>query len=91
MGHTARMSRHDSRMRARRASKSARATAYAAMAGTSAKRKKTRTRAQGAGGGQHRHLVDNCGNIGCGRCYPQFTRKIVNGRPVQPNDWSLSA
>lgn len=74
MGKAGKSRRHDERMKARRAAKHARQAEYAALAGTSKKRKKGRNISRFSSG-KHRHLIPNCGNIGCARCYPQFAKK----------------
>ena len=79
MGHAGKARRHDSKMRARRAAKAAKKAAYAAMRGTSKKSKKISSRSKGASSHKHQHLIDNCGNIGCSRCFPQFVRTVSNG------------
>ena len=80
MGRLGRAKRHDSKMRARRAAKAAKKAAYAALRGTSRKSKKISATSRGVSPYKHMHLVENCGNIGCSKCFPQFVRVISNGR-----------
>ena len=77
MGRAGKTRRHDHKMKAKRAAKVAKRAAYAALRGTSKKSKKIKARASNAfSNAKHRHLIDNCGNIGCARCFPQFARRI---------------
>ena len=83
MGRLGRAKRHDKKMRARRAAKNAKKALYASLKGTSKKGKKVRARTRtGASPGKHRHLVENCGNIGCSKCFPEFVRNMLNGHLV---------
>lgn len=80
MGNAARRRRHDQKMRMKRAAKAAKRTAYAALRGTSRKAKKLRGRSRTSAGGKHLHRIENCGNIGCKRCFPQFSLEALGLR-----------
>jgi len=80
MGKMSRAKKHANKMRMRRSAKAAKRVAYAAMRGTSKKNKKIRARGRNASIHKHLHLIANCGNIGCGHCFPEFVRTISNGR-----------
>ena len=82
MGRAAKLRRHDQKMRLKRAAKAQKKASYLAMRGTSKKSKKIRKFSKNTGANKHLHLVDNCGNIGCSRCYPQYQRTIWNGHLI---------
>lgn len=81
MGKKSRTRRSEARKRAKRAMKAQRRAYYESLKGTSRKSKKVRVRTRaGISTHKHLHLVTHCGNVGCGRCFPQFQRQILNGR-----------
>ena len=71
MGIKSRKAKHSKRMARKREAKQARRNAYAALSGTSRKTKRSAGRKQPTGQ-KHAHVMANCGNVGCTRCYPQF-------------------
>ncbi len=71
MGKTARKSKHSAKMARKRAVKSARRALYASLAGTSKKNKKLGNRRAGPTVYKHAHIMADCGNVGCTRCYPR--------------------
>ncbi len=71
MGKASRKRKHDDRMRKKRAAKSARKALYASLAGTGKRPKKVGRRSQVAGIFKHAHVMTDCGNPGCNRCYPR--------------------
>lgn len=64
--------KHAEKMKKRRADKAAKRTKYAALAGTSKKTKRQKVKVKRASNDKHAHKMSNCGNPGCGKCYPQF-------------------
>lgn len=74
MGKVGRKKKHDSRMARKRAEKAARKAVYLALAGTS-KRNKRRRAVGGRTNFKHAHVMADCGNPGCQRCYP---RRLTN-------------
>lgn len=69
---------HDKKMRAKRAMKAARRTAYAALKGTSKKTKKIKNKRKLFNPSTaHQHLIARCGNPGCKKCFPQFSKKKI--------------
>jgi len=83
MGRIAKAKRADQRRRFKRAAKAQKKAVYASLRGTSKKSKKVLSRAKGKNPNKHQHLVENCGNIGCASCYPQYQRTIWNGRVIE--------
>ena len=85
-GKAAKARRHKKRMATKRSAKALKRAEYASRKGTSTKAKKLRARARAAlSPFKHTHLISDCGNIGCSRCYPQYQpewlgRTILNGR-----------
>ena len=70
MGKASRKVKHGAKMARKRAVKAARRSEYAAMAGTSKKAKRQGKRG-GPTGHKHAHVMSDCGNPGCQRCYPR--------------------
>lgn len=60
--------RHAKKMEQRRKLKRMRREAYAALAGTSQRSKRQRKSTEPSGR-KHEHLMANCGNVGCSRCF----------------------
>jgi hypothetical protein len=63
--------KHAAKMSRKRADKAAKKAAYAALAGTSKKTKRSKNRKPGPTGQKHAHVMSDCGNPGCKRCYPR--------------------
>lgn len=74
MGKAGRTRKHTEKMKAKRSAKAARRALYQSMAGTSKKAKKQNKKPEfnQFSATKHKHLVSNCGNTGCSRCFPQF-------------------
>jgi hypothetical protein len=74
--------KHAQKMARKKNVKAARKAAYAALAGTSKKKKR-----QGGGSGptaqRGNHIMADCGNPGCKKCYPQLNRSSLNGKTHQ--------
>lgn len=79
MGSAGKTRRHAIKMRLRRAAKAAKQVAYLALRGTSKKNKKIRAKGRGGIDHKHLHLIENCGNVGCSSCFPQFSLPKRNG------------
>ena len=60
--------RHEEKMKKKRAIKTARRDAYKALAGTSKKSKRQNTQSTPPSGKKHAHAMLNCGNPGCQKC-----------------------
>lgn len=60
--------KHDEKMKRKRAEKAARKAQYEALAGTSKKKKKQGKKELTAGIYKHAHRMADCGNVGCKRC-----------------------
>ncbi len=71
MGKQGRKRKHDEKMKRRRAAKAARRSNYASLAGTGKRRKKQAGGSKISGVYKHAHIMANCGNIGCDRCFPK--------------------
>lgn len=69
-GKAARKRKHGDKMARRRAEKAARKAKYLSLAGTSNKNK--RKKGQAGSGHKHEHIMANCGNVGCERCFPEL-------------------
>jgi hypothetical protein len=70
--------KHADKMRKRRAEKAAKRAAYAALAGTSKKNKRiNKKKSKIAGPFKHAHIMKDCGNPGCNKCYPRKRPLIV--------------
>ncbi len=79
MGVAGRKRSHEARMKEKRSRKAAKAALYWSYAGTGKRRKK-----QGRlSVVRFNHAVDNCGNVGCKKCYPVVKRyqilRVVTG------------
>ncbi len=71
MSSSGKKAKHDKKMARKRQLKLQRKAAYAALAGASKKKKRTK----GKGGPtkfRKSHAMEDCGNPGCKRCYPQL-------------------
>jgi hypothetical protein len=67
--------KHAKKMAQKRAAKAAKRALYASMAGSSRKHKKILSRSKLVtrfNPNKHKHLIDDCGNPGCKKCYPQY-------------------
>lgn len=76
MGKASRKNRHSDKMKRKRELKAQRRSLYASLAGTSKKSKnkngkKMPTRFKGS------HMMADCGNVGCKRCYPKLNGVLV--------------
>ena len=71
-GKAKRAAAHKKKMTDKRAAKAAKRALYASMRGTSKKNKKQNGRGEfnNFSPKKHRHLMEDCGNSGCQRCYP---------------------
>lgn len=79
MGKVGRQRKHDDKMKKKLAAKTAKAAKYKALAGTSKKSKRQKVRS-GPTPQKHAHMMLNCGNVGCSRCFPGLNRvKIRKG------------
>jgi len=78
MGKTGRKSKHETKMKKKKALKAQKRAAYAALAGTSRKNKKRVVKRLLSGILKHAHAMANCGNVGCEKCYPKIYRKEVS-------------
>ena len=70
--------KHEAKMKEKRAKKAAKKAAYAARAGTSKKAKRQRRFAQKSTTSsiyKHAHIMADCGNVGCQKCYPRKIRR----------------
>ena len=77
MGKTSRKQKHSEKMKKKRAQKLARKAKYLALAGTSKKTKRVfKKKSKVSGIYKNAHIMGNCGNPGCKKCFPQFVRKI---------------
>jgi hypothetical protein len=87
-GKAKRAAAHKKKMADKRAAKAARRALYASLRGTSKKNKKRNMKRKGEARfnswspRKHKHLVENCGNPGCLRCFPRlnlrfYAHKIV--------------
>ena len=69
--------KHDSKMARKRAAKTAKRAKYAALKGTSKKAKRQHAKIATSGIYKHAHIMSNCGNVGCKRCYPKNKLMMV--------------
>lgn len=74
--------KHAEKMKTRRSDKAAKAAKYSALAGTSKKSKRSKSKQRISSNTKHAHVMSNCGNPGCGRCYPQFKIMIRKKKKV---------
>lgn len=79
MASSGKQKKHQEKMKRKRAIKAQRRSAYAAMAGTSKKKKRQNIKS-GATVGKKAHLMANCGNTGCKKCYPLLNPGSLNGK-----------
>ena len=70
MGNASRKRKHGEKMSRRRAAKAAKKAKYLALAGTSKKAKRQKTKHKMISNKKHAHVMANCGNVGCKRCFP---------------------
>jgi hypothetical protein len=77
MGKASRTKKHGAKMARKRAVKAARRAEYAAKAGTSKKAKKC-NRKTGPTVMKGAHVMADCGNVGCKRCYPKLNYPSPN-------------
>ncbi len=71
MGKTSRSLKHASKMQRKRSVKQSRRSLYASLAGQSKKAKNQKKQTHGAHIYKHAHIMSDCGNEGCKRCYPR--------------------
>lgn len=78
MGKKAKKLRSDRKKMAKKGLKAANRAKYEAMrnAGTNSKRQKKNAKKKNGMGEKGKHLVSNCGNVGCIRCNPGERPKI---------------
>jgi hypothetical protein len=74
MGKAAKGRKAATRKLKKKAAKAAKKALYASYAGTG-KRKKKQDRKTGPTTMKGAHVMQDCGNVGCGACYPQFQPK----------------
>jgi hypothetical protein len=74
VGKSSKARKHNEKMKRKRAEKAAKRAQYAALAGTSKKSKKINRRARSTVSGTYKgaHIMSDCGNPGCKRCYPKL-------------------
>ena len=65
---------HSEKMKRKRAEKAGRRAKYAALAGTSKKSKRQQKKNKVAGTYKGAHIMTDCGNVGCKKCYPKLNR-----------------
>jgi hypothetical protein len=82
MGKASRKKSADRKKRAKQLAKAAKRALYASYAGTGRKVKKNRKKA-GATPQRGNHVMSDCGNPGCERCYPQFRVARQNEKPLR--------
>jgi hypothetical protein len=70
MGKSARKRKANIRKEKKRAAKQAKRALYLSYAGTG-KRKKKQNKKSGYTAQRGNHVMLDCGNVGCARCYPQ--------------------
>ncbi len=70
MSKAGRKKKHSAKMKERRKRKAEKRALYASYAGTSKRAKKVRRKSPISGIHKHEHLMSDCGNPGCKRCYP---------------------
>lgn len=68
MGKAAKKRRQEERSRRKREMKAKRRALYASLAGTSKRRKRMRTKTDV----KFDHETQNCGNVGCKKCFPSL-------------------
>ncbi len=68
---SAKSDRHTKKMAMKKAKKAAKKAYYASLAGTS-KKKKRQKKKHGPSNHKHAHIMLNCGNVGCDKCFPKF-------------------
>lgn len=73
MSKEARTRKHKAKMERKRAAKLARKNLYASLAGTS-RRRKRRGRSARHSSTRGLHVMSNCGNIGCARCFASLNK-----------------
>lgn len=78
MGKTAKKTRSDRRKALKRAAKAAKKALYASYAGTGKRAKKQTKKNTGPSAQRGNHVMSCCGNVGCERCFPQYTCKTAN-------------
>lgn len=66
--------KHAEKMKRKKAAKAAKAAKYKALAGTSKKTKRQRPKTKLAGNLKNAHVMLNCGNVGCERCFPNLNQ-----------------
>lgn len=71
MGKSSKTRRADKRKLLKKATKAAKKALYASYAGTSKKAKKQKVK-RGTSAVRGAHVMNNCGNLGCAKCFPQF-------------------
>lgn len=70
---SAKASKHNAKMKLKRAAKASKKAKYEALAGTSKKAKRQNNRKKVASPLKHAHVMSNCGNLGCKKCQSQLT------------------
>lgn len=76
MGVAGRQKKHKEKMARKRAVKAAKRDKYKALAGTS-KRAKRHKNKSGPSNTKGAHLMQNCGNVGCKKCFPRLNKVKV--------------
>jgi len=80
MGAASKKRRAEKRKAAKKQMKAAKKALYASYAGTGRRRKKQPRAGSGVKKSGHEGS-SNCGNVGCKRCFPQFTITPQNKKP----------
>lgn len=81
MGRASKTRRAEEKKRKKRAAKIARKLLYASYAGQGRRNKKRASRRKEPSTIKGAHVISNCGNIGCERCFPQFRCARANEIP----------
>ncbi len=63
--------KHAAKMLRKKNAKAAKRAKYASLAGTSKKNKRQTKKSVVSGVYKHAHIMANCGNPGCKKCYPR--------------------
>ena len=76
--------RKEKATQARKDAKAEKMRRYASYAadGKAKGSRRAKRKAKASGASKHAHLVAHCGNLGCERCYPQFSRDEFKSQQV---------
>lgn len=90
MSKTARTRKRNEKMIRKRQEKAARKALYASLAGTSRKAKRQGRKSALAGTYKGAHVMVDCGNPGCAKCYPK-TSVLIHNRGGNPRRKKVAA